>query len=201
VYDMSDSDSSNTDRTGGQPDIGRRRFWQGLFAGGLGSALFATGFSAFGDGGPRHGGFFRMHGRGRPEDMLERAEFTSDWMLTKVGASDAQKEQMRVIVSRTVNGLAPLRKQHRDNRRAILEALAAPTVDPARLAELRRAELQLADQASQMLLDGMTDAANVLTPDQRQQLVARMERHRGGRYEPSRQREPDGGGQPPQRTS
>lgn len=145
---MSDPESLKPAPAGRQPDVGRRRFWQGLLAGGLGTALASAGFSAFGHGGPHHGGFLRLHGRGGPEAMLERAEFASDWILTKVGASDAQKEQMRTIVGRTVNALAPLRQQHRAHRKAMLEALAAPSVDTARLGELRRAELQLAEEGA-----------------------------------------------------
>ncbi|MFZ5555307.1 MAG: Spy/CpxP family protein refolding chaperone [Pseudomonadota bacterium] len=198
---MSDPESLNPAPAGRQPDVGRRRFWQGLLAGGLGTALASAGFSAFGHGGPYHGGFLRLHGRGGPEAMLERAEFASDWILTKVGASDAQKEQMRTIVGRTVNALAPLRQQHRAHRKAMLEVLAAPSVDTARLGELRRAELQLAGQASQALLDGVADAADVLSPEQRQQVVAMMRRHRGGRHEPSRGPAPGSDGQPPSRTS
>jgi Spy/CpxP family protein refolding chaperone len=113
-----------------------------------------------------------------PEAMLERAEFATDWMLSKVGASDTQKEEIRAIVARTVNAMVPVRDQHFANRKAMLEALAAPAVDAVRLADLRAAELKLAEQASRALLEGVTDAAKVLTPEQRQQLAQMAERHR-----------------------
>jgi Spy/CpxP family protein refolding chaperone len=192
VYDMSDPAKLNPDPAAQQPDLGRRRFWQGVLTGGAGAALASLGFSAFAHGGPRHGGGFAMGGRGSPEAMLERAEFASDWMLTKVGASDAQKEQMRAIVRRTLAQLAPLRREHRAHRRAFMETLAAPSVDTARLAELRGAELKLADQASQALLEGATDAANVLSPEQRRQVVAMMQRHRGDGPRRSREGSPGG---------
>lgn len=185
-----------------QPNQGRRRFWQGVFAGGAGATLLSLGLPALSHAGHR-GGFFR---RGSldldPEAMRERAEFATDWMLSKVGASDAQKEQVHAIVARTVNAMIPVRDQHLANRKAMLEILAAPAVDAGRLAELRGAELKLADQASQALLDGITDTANVLTPEQRQQLVQMAERHRHGPWHERsrfRQREQDPG--PPARTS
>jgi len=198
---MTEPNSENSARGTAQPNPSRRRFWQGILAGGAGATLMSLGFSAFSHGGHRHGGFFRGGGM-RPEAMLERAEFATDWMLSKVGASDAQKEQVRAIVARTVNAMVPVREQHLANRKAILETLAAPTVDAGRLAELRDAELRLADQASEALLEGVTDVANVLTPEQRQQLAQMAERHRHGPwYERSRfhKRNRDGG--PPPRTS
>lgn len=195
---MSDPRIRITDPSVPPPDIGRRRFWQGLLAGGAGAALASLGIPAFAHGGGR--GAFGMGGRGSPEAMLERAEFASDWMLNRVGASDAQKEQMRAIVRRTLGRLAPLRREHRAHRRAMMEALAAPSVDTGRLAELRRAELALADQASQALLDGATDAAGVLSPEQRRQLVAMMQRHRGDGPGRSRERGPAGESERPGRT-
>jgi periplasmic protein CpxP/Spy len=197
---MTEPTTASPDHEPRQPNKGRRHFWRGVLAGGAGAMLMSIGFSAFSHG-HRFGGFFRAGG-GDPRAMLERAEFASDWMLTKVGASDAQKEQVRAIVTRTVTAVAPLREQHLANRKAMLEALAAPTVDAAKLAELRGAELKLADQASQALLQGLTDASNVLSPDQRQKLIEMAQRHRhGGWHEHSGFRKPDAGGERPTRTS
>src|SRR5512134_607430 len=198
---MTEPNSANSQHEPRQPNKSRRRFWQGVLAGGAGATLMSFGFSAFSHGGHRHGGFFRSGGPS-PEAMLERAEFAIDWALTKVGASDAQKEQVRAIAARIITAVAPLREQHLANRKAMLEALAAPSVDAGRLAALRSAELKLADQASQALLEGLTDASNVLSPEQRQQLVEMAQRHRhGGWQERSRYRKPGAeSGQPP-RTS
>jgi Spy/CpxP family protein refolding chaperone len=42
---------------------------------------------------------------------------------------------------------------------------------------VRTDQIRLADQASQRIVQGIADAAEVLTPEQRAALVARLERH------------------------
>jgi periplasmic protein CpxP/Spy len=196
---MTEPTTVNSEHEPRKPNKSRRHFWRGVLAGGAGAMLMSIGFTAFSHS-HRHGGFFGDGGD--PNAMLERAEFASDWMLTKIGASDAQKEQVRAIVTRTVTAVAPLREQHLANRKAMLEALGAPTVDAAKLAELRGAELKLADQASQALLQGLTDASNVLSPEQRQKLIEMAQRHRhGGWHAQSGFRKPDTTGERPTRTS
>jgi Spy/CpxP family protein refolding chaperone len=41
---------------------------------------------------------------------------------------------------------------------------------------VRADQLRLADEASKRIVDGIADAAEVLTPEQRAALIARMER-------------------------
>ena len=45
-----------------------------------------------------------------------------------------------------------------------------------RLEDLRRAELQLAESASQRIVTALADVADVLTPEQRAELVKMAER-------------------------
>jgi len=66
-----------------------------------------------------------------------------------------------------------------ENRKQIREALAAATIDRAKIESLRQAQLKLHDSASKRLTDAITDAAEVLTPAQRAELAKRMERRRG----------------------
>ncbi|HSB72297.1 MAG TPA: periplasmic heavy metal sensor [Candidatus Methylomirabilis sp.] len=158
--------------------FGRRRFFAGLLAGGLGGGLLATGLRAVALGGPLGWGPGGWHGRHEwdPAAAKERLEFGADWMLSRVGATEAQRERVKVQLGEALRELAPLREEHRRNRQAILERLAQPTVDRAALEQLRQAELELAERASRRLLQTVAEVAEVLTPDQRVALVQRLER-------------------------
>ena len=113
-----------------------------------------------------------------PEAQRERAEFATDWMLNKVNATDAQRTQIKAIVAATLQDLAPVRDEHRQHREAFLAALTQPNVDRATLEDLRRAELQLAQNASERIVTALAEVADVLTPEQRTELVKMVERFR-----------------------
>ncbi len=159
-------------------DRGRRRFFTGLLAGGLVGGLLATGLTTYGMGGPPGWGPGGWHGRRGwdPAAAQERLEFATDWMLSRVGATEAQRERVKTQVGEALRELGPLRDQHRQHRQALLERLAQPTVDRAALEQLRQAELQLAEKASARILQTVAEVAEVLTPDQRAALVQRIER-------------------------
>ncbi len=164
-----------------QSDRGRRRFFTGLLAGVLTGGILATGLTAFALGGPPRWGLAGWHGAhgGDPAAMQERMEFAVDWVLSRVGASDAQRQQVKSIVTKAHADLASLREQHLQHRRDFLERLTQPSVDRAGLEQLRQAELRLADQASARIVQAVADAADVLTPDQRAALVQHLERFHG----------------------
>lgn len=163
----------------------KRRFLAGLLTGTVAGALFTAagaGLMAHAEDGPR--GLHRCHagGHGKPDPaaMRERAEFAADWMLSRVNATDAQKQQVKGILVAAMDDLAKLHESHRANRDAVVEALTADAVDRARLETLRSAELALAEQASRRLTQALADAAEVLTPEQRRALAERMQHMRGG---------------------
>ena len=158
----------------------RRRFLTGILTGGLLGSMLAGGVSLYAHAQPGPGWWFGAgHGpRGHfrhaaydPEKMRTRVEFTTDWILSRIDASDAQHQQVKAIVQAAVQDLAQLREQHDQNRQALLQALAQPTVDRATLENVRHAELQLADTASERLVTALADVADVLTPEQRTKLL------------------------------
>lgn len=55
--------------------------------------------------------------------------------------------------------------------------LVAPTIDRAKLESLRVGQLRTRNLISKRLADAVADAADVLTPAQRSQLVEVMDRH------------------------
>jgi Spy/CpxP family protein refolding chaperone len=149
----------------------RRRFFTGLAAGGVIGALLAGAASAW-----SHAEGPGWHGRGwcraaaGPAEQ-ERVAFATDWVLNRIEATPEQRDQVKAVVAGMLQDLAPLRDEHRRNRDAFLTALAQPAVEVAALDALRQAELALADRASARVIAGLAELADVLTPEQRGELI------------------------------
>lgn len=156
----------------------RRSFFKGALAGSLVGGLLAVGITVQAHGLQRA---HLMGAMGDPAAMAERLEFGAEFMLTKIGASDQQRAEVRDILRGAVTDLAPLGQQHRANRDAMRATLGAPTIDKAGLDKLRVAELKLADQASSRIQRAVLAAAEVLTPEQRRTLLERIEERRPSR--------------------
>ncbi len=111
-------------------------------------------------------------------DKIERfVEWKIDGMLDEVDATDEQREQVRAITTAALADMEEFRDFKREGRQALVEALTQETVDREALEALRQNKLATADRASQRLLAALADAAEVLTPAQRQELAAELESH------------------------
>jgi len=165
---------------------GRRKFFGGLAIGGLLGALAATSFNVWSQvqGGPDGDG----HGRGcwghkrmssmTPEQRAERADFATEWVLSRVDATEEQKTRIKAIVQDAIKDLGQVREQHMKDRQAFMDVLSQPTVDRAALKQIRASEMQLAESASDRFVTAIADAADVLTPQQRVKLVEMANRFR-----------------------
>lgn len=159
----------------------RRRFFAGLLTGGVIGGLLAGAVSAWSHGeGP--GGW---HGRAwcrthavNPAGERARLEFAADWVLNRIQATEAQREQVKGVLGQALQDLGPLRDRHRQHRDAVAAALAQPAVDRAALEALRRAELELAEQASTRIVTALADIADALTREQRAELLKLAEQFR-----------------------
>ena len=161
----------------------RGRFLTGLLSGGLIGMLLTGAFTMF--SADAHYGAWR-HGRGHHgfghhgfEDAsaaAERAGTFTDWILSRIDASQEQREQIKTIVQNAVGDLIPLREQHAANRESLIEALKQSTIDRDKLGELRQATLELADTASSRIIEAIADSGEALTPEQRTQLLEMAER-------------------------
>ena len=137
--------------------------------------------------GPRMGGRDRdgdgprMGGRGFGGMLFPGAiERRVNRVLGLVDASTEQRQKVRQILEAAGNDLYPIRQQRMENRKQIGQALAAATIDRAKIEALRQEQLKLNDTASKRMTDAITDAAEVLTPAQRAELAKRMEQRRRG---------------------
>jgi Spy/CpxP family protein refolding chaperone len=91
--------------------------------------------------------------------------------LSRVNATEEQKTRIKAIVQDAIKDLGQVREQHMKDRQAFMEVLSQPTVDRAALKQIRAAEMQLAETASDRFVTAIADAADVLTPEQRSKLV------------------------------
>jgi uncharacterized membrane protein len=71
-----------------------------------------------------------------------------------------------------VTDLFQTREQHHANRQAMIDALGQPTIDRQALEDVRLAELQLMETASGRIVSALADAADMLTLEQRTELIA-----------------------------
>jgi len=101
-------------------------------------------------------------------------------MLTKIGASEAQKTQIEGILEPAFDEMKAARDSHSAAFRQFHEAITAPSIDRARLESLRADQIKSLDEASKRLVMAISDAAEVLTPAQRASLAKQIEEHHRG---------------------
>jgi Spy/CpxP family protein refolding chaperone len=136
--------------------------------------VFLGGALAFAhSGGGQHGPM--MAGRST-EDHLEHVQM----MLTKIGASEAQKTQIEAILKPALDDMKSTHDAHFAAFKQFHEAISAPSIDRAQLETLRAAQVKLLDEASKRLVTAISDAAEVLSPDQRAALAQEIEKHHRG---------------------
>src|SRR5262245_33303288 len=109
---------SNATQISGEPQLpqsrARRRFLTGVITGGFLGSLLVGGIGMYaqaqhGPGwwlhaGHSPGGHFR-HAAYDPEMMSVRLEFATDWLLSRIEASDEQRQRVKVIVQATIQDL------------------------------------------------------------------------------------------------
>ena len=117
----------------------------------------------------RHMGGERMFFPGPIERGVERLGWATD-------ASTEQKQKINAIAQKAADDIFTLRAKHLEARRQVIDTLAAPTVDRAKLETLRADQMKLAETATRRITDAVADIADVLTPAQRAELGQRVER-------------------------
>jgi Spy/CpxP family protein refolding chaperone len=173
-----------TEGSEGKSRRSRHGFGFGLVAGALlgvaltGAVAFGAGALAAGHLGIGHGrrGFFRHED---PEAAREHMALATDWILSRVDATEDQKEQAKRVVSETFDDLMPLVQEHRSNHETLVEEMTKASLDPEAIERLRQDQVELIDRASRELSGSLTELASILTPEQRVELVsmARKFRH------------------------
>jgi protein CpxP len=157
----------------------RRRFFKrAAIATLIGGIAAGVGFKAFAHGGWHRGGF--AAGVLDPAAMDEHLERMLKHLYVEIDATDEQKQRLAPIVKQAAKDLLPLREKMHAARKQAIELLTGDTIDRGAIEALRAEQLQLAEQASRRIAQSLADAAEVLTPAQRRELAARVEKHHRG---------------------
>ena len=111
-------------------------------------------------------------GEGMPMRRMQR-------ILDRVGATPAQRDQIRAIWSGLRPQLRAERVQHKSLRQQMVAALTAPTINAGEVERLRKQSMASADKISALFTQGMVASAQVLTPDQRKLAGEELAKGRG----------------------
>jgi Spy/CpxP family protein refolding chaperone len=117
------------------------------------------------------GGFAYANTDGQASDpakFQQRIEKRVDKALTGTDATADQKKQVAGILESAFKDMKPLHDQRVENRKAMEAAMQAPTIDPARIEQIRAEQMKVADASSKRFTKALTDAGNVLSASQRQ---------------------------------
>jgi protein CpxP len=172
---MSEQQDSNTDSPR-VPKQGSGRRW--IFAAALVAALGATGLAGASIAGEGFGGHCGMHGGGHHAMDPASAAKHIDKMITKIApdATAQQKARLAEIAKSAFTDLQPMRGQLREAHQRVHELLMQPVIDRVALEALRAEQVQRVDAASKRLLAAVTDAADILTPEQRTRFAEHMQK-------------------------
>jgi len=103
-----------------------------------------------------------------PARFQQRIEKRVDRALSGTDATAEQKKKVAEIVGQAFKDQRGLHEQRVANRKAMTEALQAPTLDTAKIETIRAQQMKIADDSSKRFTKALTDAGNVLTVQQRQ---------------------------------
>jgi len=149
----------------------------------MGSAIARPGQG--GCGGPMDAPMGMMGPNADPKAADARMDAMLNRMLSKVNATQEQRDKIGGIMKAARADVAPSFQKLREARLKFVDLFAAPTIDRAAIEQLRTEQTQLHEGVSQRMLKAMEDSAEVLTPEQRATLAAqhraRMERQPGQR--------------------
>ena len=113
-----------------------------------------------------------------PERARERAEFAVSWMLHRLDGTDEQESELNDIVSTLIDDVIAGAGEHRENHRALIDEFSGAEVDRDALEQIRASEIELVDALSVRVIEALADAAEVLTSEQRLELIEQSQRFR-----------------------
>jgi protein CpxP len=111
----------------------------------------------------------------RAEDRADRAV---RHLAIEIDATTEQQEKLRTIVKAAVRDLIPLHEKAHAARQRARQLLTQPAVDRAAIEAFRAEQVAQMDAASKRMAQALGDAAEVLTPEQRQKIGDHLERRR-----------------------
>lgn len=181
---MNEQTTPNPADSSSEPAAPRRK-WRGLtiaaivVAAGLTGAAVTAAVSqpyGFGQGGWHGGWHGRMHGgpMGRfgfdPTRAEERLDRMVRHLAVEIDATNEQQDKLRTVAKAAVKEVLPAREKMMAARQQARSLLSAATIDRAAIEKLRAEQIALADSVSKRIAQAITEAAEILTPEQRKKL-------------------------------
>lgn len=112
------------------------------------------------------------------ERFSEFVDHKLDKILDRLDATEQQKAKMKPILQEASKDVRKMAFEMRNSRDAYMVALLGNTVDRQTVETLRAEQVKAMDQASERVAKALTDAAEILTPEQRAKIAKKLERHR-----------------------
>lgn len=129
-------------------------------------ATLVAGCLALGAGGAA---FARTDGAAvDPAKFQQRIEKRVDKALTGTTATADQKAKVTSILQAAFTDMKGTRAQRVELRKSLQAAMSAPTIDPAKIEQIRSEQVKMMDDSSKRFTKALIDAGNVLNADQRQ---------------------------------
>jgi periplasmic protein CpxP/Spy len=133
-----------------------------------GQAFSQPGFGPFGHGGWHGRGF--MMGQMDPAQIEDRADRMVRHLAIEVDATAEQQERLRAVVKSAVRDLLPMREKAQAARQRGRELLTQTTIDRAAIEAFRAEQIAQVDAISKRVAQAVTDAASILTVEQRRKI-------------------------------
>jgi Spy/CpxP family protein refolding chaperone len=130
-----------------------------------GQAFSQPGFGPFGGG--WHG---RMMGQMDPAQIEDHADRMVRHLAIEVDATTEQQERLRAVAKSAVRDLLPLREKAQAARQRGRELLTQTTIDRAAIEAFRAEQIAQVDAISKRVAQAVTDAASILTVEQRRKI-------------------------------
>jgi Spy/CpxP family protein refolding chaperone len=103
-----------------------------------------------------------------PAKFNQHIEKRVDRALTGTDATADQKKKVSTIIEQAFTDMKPLHDKRVENRKAMADAMQAPTIDKAKIETLRQEQMKASDAGSKRFTQALTDAGDVLSVQQRQ---------------------------------
>ena len=103
-----------------------------------------------------------------PARVQQRIEKRVDKALGSTDATADQKKKVTDILQTAFTDMKAFRDQRIENRKAMEAAMQAPTIDAAKIEQIRAEQMKIADASSKRFTQALVDAGNVLSASQRQ---------------------------------
>jgi periplasmic protein CpxP/Spy len=137
-----------------------------------GQAFSQPGFGPFGHGGWHGRGF--MMGQMDPAQVEDRADRMVRHLAIEVDATADQQERLRAVVKSAVRDLLPMREKAQAARQRGRELLTQTTIDRAAIEAFRAEQVAQMDAISKRVAQAVTDAATILSVEQRRKIEDRL---------------------------